>query len=103
MLNYDAFCSLGTFYRSPDGGYSDDNLYHRCMRAWSWAIGWPLHDMARLAHVATDKLTGEPYVYCLHRNDAATFAQVFCAASYMCKAYSKLIAKGIRCFEGSRR
>lgn len=103
LLNYDAFCSLGRFSPSFDGGYDQNNLYHRCVRAWSWAIGWPLDDMAGLAHVATDKLTRQPYVYCLHRDDAATFAQVFYAASYLSKAYSKPIAHGIRCHEGSRR
>ena len=103
LLNYDAFRSLGTYSRSPDGGYSYDNLYHRCVRAWSWAIGWPIHDMKGLINVATDKLTQQPYVYCLHRDDAATFAQVFYAASYLCKAYSKPIARRIRCFDGSRR
>lgn len=103
LLNYDAFCSLGTFSRSPDGTYSYNNLYHRCVRAWSWAIGWPNHDMAGKIHVATDKRTRQPYVYCLHRDDAATFSQVFNAASYLCKAYTKPIAQGIRCLDGSRR
>lgn len=103
LLNYDAFRSLGTFSCSPDGGYSYGNLYHRCVRAWSWAIGWPLNDMKGIIEVADDKLTRAPYVYCLHRDDAATFTKVFYAASYLCKAYSKTIAQGIRCFEGSRR
>nr|WP_163501957.1 inovirus-type Gp2 protein [Halomonas socia] len=103
LLNYDAFCSLGCFSPSFDGGYELDNLYHRCVRAWSWAIDWPHHAMAGRVHVAKDKLTQQPYVYCLHRDDAVTFAQVFYAASYLCKAYSKPIAQGIRCFDGSRR
>lgn len=103
LLNYDAFCSLGSFSPSHDGGYELNNLYHRCVRAWSWAIGWPIQDMGGLVHVATDKLAGKPYVYCLHRDDAATFAQVFYAASYLCKAYSKPIAQGIRCHQGSSR
>lgn len=103
LLNYDAFCALGTFSRSPDGCYSYDNLYHRCVRAWSCVIGWPQYNMKGRVHVAKDKLTGQPYVYCLHRNDAATFSQVFYAASYLCKAYTKPIAQGIRCFDSSRR
>ncbi|MGM0694034.1 MAG: YagK/YfjJ domain-containing protein [Pseudomonadota bacterium] len=103
LLNYDAFCSLGCFSPSFDGGYEMDNLYHRCVRAWSWAIGWPMHDMAGRVHVATDKLTQQPYVYRQHRDDAATFALVFYAASYLCKAYSKPIAQGIRCHQGSSR
>ncbi|EWH02095.1 YagK/YfjJ domain-containing protein [Halomonas sp. BC04] len=103
LLNYDAFRSLGSFSPSFDGGYDQNNLYHRCVRAWSWAIGWPLDDMAGRVHVATNHLTREPCVYCLHRDDTATFAAVFYVASYLCKAYSKLVAKGYRCFDGSRR
>jgi hypothetical protein len=103
LLNYDAFSSLGSFSPSHDERYELNNLYHRCVRAWSWAIGWPLDGMGGLVHVATDKLTGQPYVYCLHRDDVATFAQVFYAASYLCKAYSKPIAQGIRCHQGSSR
>lgn len=103
LLNYDAFCSLGSFSPTFDGGYEMDNLYHRCVRAWSGAIGWTHYDMQGRVHVATDKLARQPYVYCLHRDDAATFSLVFYAASYLCKAYTKPIAQGIRCFEGSRR
>ena len=103
LLNYDAFCSLGCFSPSFSGKYEQGNLYHRCVRAWSWAINWPIYDMAGLLHVATDKLTKQLYVYRMHRNDAETFAQVFYAASYLSKAYSKPIAQRIRCHQGSSR
>ncbi|EWH01918.1 hypothetical protein Q427_11400 [Halomonas sp. BC04] len=95
--------SLNAFSKGSIEAYGSDCLYHRIVRAWAWAIGWPLEQMQGLVDVAADTITDELYVYHFHRDDHNAIQQVFYAASYMCKAYSKPIGDGVHCFEGSRR
>jgi len=103
LLNGQAYKGLGYFGKSHGGGFDRDNLYHRIVRAWSSAIAWPLEDMGGLVNVATDSVTEKKYLWNFYQNDQAAFAEVFYGASYMCKAYSKPIKQGFRCFDGSRR
>ncbi|UTA81523.1 inovirus-type Gp2 protein [Halomonas sp. XH26] len=103
LLSGDAYRSLGNYTHSTGGSFERDNLYHRIVRAWSVAIGWPLENMEGLVHIATDDMTHQTYTWHYQRNDQATFEEVFRGASYMCKEYSKPIGQSIHCFEGSRR
>lgn len=103
LLNGDAYRCLGSFSNSTGGSFERDNLYHRNVRAWSGAIGWPLEDMGGLVNIATNNITNTPYTWHFNANDQAAFAEVFYGSSYMCKDYSKPIGQGIHCFEGSRR
>lgn len=99
----DSIGALDTFSKDSDEAYSGDWLYHRIVRAWAWATRWPLEQMPGLVEVPKDRDTRHPYVYHFHRDDHNAFQQVFYAASYLCKAYSKPIGQGVHCFEGSRR
>ncbi len=72
------------------------------VRSWARAIGWPLEDMKRLVHVCENKLTKKPETYCLCQDDPSTFAEVFYAASYLCKSYSKPIGQVGLSFGSSR-
>ncbi|MCG6658531.1 inovirus Gp2 family protein [Halomonas campisalis] len=103
LFNGDAYFSIGDMRPSSDGGYHNQNLFHRIVRAWCRAMGWPSDAMQGLVHVARDTLTGGLYAQHFHSNDHATFAEVFYRASYLCKAHSKPVGQGVHCFDGSRR
>lgn len=103
LLNGNAYRSIGDMRQSVGGGYFGQNLFHRIMRAWSQAIGWPIYDSQGLVYIAREPTSGQCQTYHFHRDDEMTFARVFHDASYMCKAHTKPIAQGIHCFEGSRR
>lgn len=96
LLNGQAYRSLGRF------NYELDNLFHRLVRAWSAAIGWPVERTYGLVNVAKDYESGRPYTWDFKRDDQAAFENLFYGASYMCKAYTKPIGKGGHCFDGSR-
>ncbi|WP_346796062.1 inovirus-type Gp2 protein [Halomonas sp. Bachu 37] len=105
FFNGNALRRLGTLSAYMDGSdeaYDGDCLYHRLVRAWAWAINWPLEKMGGLVNVTQDRLTDKSAVRYFHRGDRAAFREVFYAASYLCKAYSKPIGQGVHCFDGSR-
>lgn len=105
LFNGNALSSLGTLKASTAIGeeaYSKDCMYHRLVRAWEWAISWPAHQMQGLVDMSEDNITDQLFVYHFHRDDQNAFQQLFYAASYLCKAYTKPIGQGMHCFEGSR-
>lgn len=106
FFNGNALQHLGTLSAYMDGSdeaYSGDCLYHRLVRAWAWAIGWPLEEMKGLVDITTNSMTRNVCVFPLHRQQKAMIRELFFAISYLCKAYSKPIGQGVHCFEGSQR
>lgn len=103
LLNYDAIGGLGNYGPSADGTYSRDNLFHRIVRAWAWAIGRAAHDMSGLVHASQDKLSGQVY-QCMERRFPDSLKPVVYAMSYLCKAYSKSqeLGQGFAVFTTSR-
>ncbi|WP_185856326.1 YagK/YfjJ domain-containing protein [Vreelandella populi] len=101
LLNGNAYRYLGDMKKSPDGFYSYDNLYHRLVRAWAFAINWPQECMDLLARVP-EKHYKTLATWEFKDDDQTTFADLFYAASYLCKAYSKPIGQGVHCFDGSQ-
>lgn len=104
FFNGDALKRLGNLVAlsiNSIEAYVADCLYHRIVRAWAWAIGWPLEQMQGLVDVSEDNITDDLYVYHFHRNDNNAIQQLFYAASYLCKAHSKPIGDGFKCFKGS--
>lgn len=93
---------LNAYINGSDGAYDGDCLYHRIVRAWAWAIGWPLEQMVGVVDVPKNNITKKPCVYYFQRSDHNAYQQVFYAASYLCKAYSKPIGQGFHCFGGSQ-
>lgn len=88
LLNYDAIGGLGNYGPSKDGTYSKENLFHRIVRAWAWAIGCTAHEMSGLVHACQDKFTREVY-QCLDRRFPDSLRSAVYVMSYLCKAYSK--------------
>lgn len=103
LLNGHAYRSLGQFKKSADGGYNRENLFHRIMRAWSFAIDWPLEDMQGLVHVAKNRITDKPYRWNFQRDDQAAFEEIFYGASYLCKEFSKTFGQRFHCFDSSTK
>lgn len=93
LINYDSICTVGDYSPSQGGGYYRKNLSHRVARSWARSIAWPLGEMKGLVHVCMDEAKNNPLTYCLRQDDPATFARVFYAASYLCKAHSKVIGE----------
>nr|WP_298410495.1 inovirus-type Gp2 protein [uncultured Halomonas sp.] len=105
LFNGNALCSLGTLNAYAEDclePYGANNLYHRIVRSWEGAIGWPAHKMEGLVNVAKDPFTGELLTYQFYRDDQATFEQVYYGGSYLCKAATKPIGQNLHCLEGSR-
>jgi len=90
LLNYEAIFTVGNYSPSPGGGYYRNNLTHRVVRSWARAIEWPLENMGGRVQVCLHPNTPTPVEYCLRLGDDETLASVFYAASYLCKAYSKI-------------
>lgn len=103
LLNYDAIGGLGNYGPSTDGTYNRENLFHRIVRAWAWAIGRAAHDMSGLVHACQDKLSGQVYQR-LERRFPDSLKSVVYAMSYLCKAYSKSqeLGQGFAVFTTSR-
>lgn len=105
LFNGHALQHLGTLkaYANRSSYAFDSNcLYHRLVRAWAWAIGWPLEDMEGLVDITTNSITKEVCTFDVHRGDEAKIRELFFAMSYACKAYSKPIGEGVHCFDGSQ-
>jgi len=102
LLNGDAYNQLGCMKKSEDGGYGYSNLYHRIVRAWSNTLNWPQEGMELLARIP-EKPYGALATWFFRSDDQPAFADVFGAASYLCKEATKPIGQGVHCFDGSRR
>lgn len=103
LFNGDAYNGLGYMDKTPSGDYGYDNLFHRIVRAWARAIGYPQECMEGLVQVPRKPVINELATWFFHSNDQAAFAEVFGAASYLCKAATKPIGQGVHCFDGSRK
>lgn len=115
LFNGNAYFRISGISSSENGCYDEDNLYHRIVRAWCKAIEWPPEMMNGLVHVAErdkeqknkiNKLNNEEkkeFHWIIHRDDPASFAEVFHAASYLCKVYSKPLMQINHCFNASRK
>ncbi len=123
MLNRDAINHIGTFAPCSDGGYHRQNLFHRIVRAWCYALrlenDWQAEGLVHYAESrahdtglvydcdipgsgrVTDHDSGQ-YQITRGVNDLA-LAQLHYRASYLCKAYSKPFHQGVRCFVTSQR
>ena len=107
LFNGNALQSLGPLSAYAGKGateaYAADTLYPRIVRSWEAVIGCPPEQMGGLVNVSKDRRSKEIITFHFHRDDQATFEQLFEAASYMCKAHTKPIAQRVHCCEGSRR
>lgn len=101
LLNGDAYNTLGCMMKSEDGGYGYNNLYHRIVRAWADSLNWPQEGMELLARIP-EKPCGGLATWFFRSDDQAAFANVFGAASYLCKEATKPIGQGVHCFDASR-
>ena len=100
LLNYDAFNRIGDMHPDPNGRYTKNNLYHRVVRAWANAIGWPQEEAGGLVHVCRSPDGG--YGQCAHHEDVDAIREIFYTASYLCKAHTKPIGQQIHTFSTSR-
>ncbi|WP_442488839.1 YagK/YfjJ domain-containing protein [Halomonas litopenaei] len=99
MLNKDVFDSLGC--QSPDeyGSYTRDNLFHRMMRSWLKAMGFH-HEapLGQLISLGENPVTKQVWTSVLSEHDWYAINEAVYIASYLCKAYTKPFAQGIRLF-----
>lgn len=102
LLNGDAYNGLGYMDKTPCGDYGYDNLFHRIVRAWARAINHPQECMAGLVQVPRKPISNDLATWFFRSDDQTAFTDVFYAASYLCKAYTKPIGQGVHCFDGSR-
>ncbi|WP_350359453.1 inovirus-type Gp2 protein [Vreelandella sp. SM1641] len=104
FVNKAAFDNLGYFAPDEYGMYTLDNLYHRMMRAWLKAMGFDSDDswFKQLVHVSENPVTEVPWSRILHRHDWVSMDETMFMASYLCKAHSKTIGKGMHVFDYSR-
>lgn len=105
LFNGHALQNIGTlkaYANECSDAYDSNCLYHRLVRAWAWAIGWPLEDMEGLVDITTNSITKEVCTFNVHKQNEAEIKELFYAMSYACKAHSKPIGKGgVHCFDGS--
>lgn len=103
LLNKNAIHTLGT--KAPDDKreYSRSNLYHRLSRAWLKAMGFAGDDprFGQLVNVSRDQTRRRYWSIILHRDDQMAMSEAVYMASYLCKAYSKHFAQGVRVFDTS--
>lgn len=102
LFNGDAYNGLGYIDKTPYGDYGYDNLFHRIVRAWARAINYPQEYMEGLVRVPKKPVTKDFATWFFHSDEQTTFAEVFEAASYLCKAATKPIGQGVHCFDSSR-
>lgn len=90
LLNYDAFCALGSF--TP----GRDNMFNRLQEAWASALGLPVEDVMGLVEIPSNPC------YRLGCGDGEGVADFFFRASYLCKAATKVYGDGHHGFGASR-
>ena len=91
ILNGDAYRSIGN-YQDPEM----PGLYKMCQEAWASAIGQPFDLADGLVSVVQN---GQWH---LNRTDQVVFRDAFYAASYLCKARSKVFELGFHAYDNSR-
>lgn len=104
LLNKNAIDCIGNKSQDEFGSYTRQNLYHRAMRAWLKAIGFNGDDprWGQLINVSKHPITKRDWSGELHRHDDVAMDDAMYMASYLCKAYTKPLAQGIRVFDTSR-
>lgn len=90
LLNYDAFCTLGSYELGRD------NLFNKTNSAWSSSLGPDVTNTAGLVEFPEN-----PF-YILHRGDHQAIGEFFYRASYLCKADTKHYGNGAHGFGSSR-
>jgi len=90
LLNWDAFCALGTFK------IGRENLFNLMVEAWGSALKLPVEDLDGLVHIPDN------HAYKLTSDDRDTFNDFFCRVSYLCKAETKHFGDGVHSFGTSR-
>lgn len=90
LLNWDAFCALGTFK------IGRENLFNLMVEAWGSALKLPVEDLDGLVHIPDN------HAYKLTSDDRDAFNDFFCRVSYLCKAETKHFGDGVHSFGTSR-
>lgn len=90
LLNWDAFCALGTFK------IGRANLFNLMVEAWGSALKLPVEDLDGLVHIPDN------HAYKLTSDDRDAFNDFFCRVSYLCKAETKHFGDGVHSFGTSR-
>ena len=119
LLNGDSFNRLGCYQptQNANGEYLSNTLAHRVIRAWSHALGKLPHchmhglvEFCKQVHFKDLPATKEEPAKRIPEKKVATFSirrsegprglvEIMYAVSYLCKAYSKDLSKGVRCFQ----
>lgn len=119
LLNGDSFNRLGCYQptQNANGEYLSNTLAHRVIRAWSYALGklphYHMHglvEFCKQVHFKDRPATKEEPAKKSPKKKVATFSirrsegprglvEIMYAVSYLCKAYSKDLSKGVRCFQ----
>jgi len=124
MFNQNAVHQIGTYGPCEEGGYHRQNLFHRIVRAWCYALRLANdHGVEGLVHYAVGGQYDTDYPYgcdvpnrseaidyetghfrvSSHPSDGYELARLYYRASYLCKAYSKCFGQGVYSFGSSRR
>ncbi|PTL89140.1 hypothetical protein C6W88_11460 [Halomonas litopenaei] len=119
LVNGDAFRHLGSYKPTPesDGQYLSNTMAHRVIRAWAFALGNRAHsEMPGLVEFCKQRRfkdipakDGKPakkiiikkvVPFHIYRKDGPEgLVEIMYAVSYLCKAYSKDLSPGTRCFQ----
>lgn len=91
LLNYDAFCSIGTFE------IGRDNMFNRLHEAWASALGLLVSDVIGLVNFPKN------CYYHLNREDNVGIEDFFYRVSYLCKSATKIYGNGNHGFGASRK
>lgn len=79
------------YWRESEEAYSDNNLYHNLIRAWTFANGCPLDRMYGLAYIVAKSITDQIYVYYFYLDDQNAFQQLSYATNHLCSFQIRLI------------
>ena len=90
LLNHDAYAYIGLF------SLKHDNLFSRLYGAWASALGIYVDDLVGLIQIPRNPM------YCIDRDDIASFEHAFYRISYFCKMNSKDFTAGHHSFGSSR-
>jgi hypothetical protein len=102
LFNQDAYSSIGSMRPSASGDYEGHNLFHRIVRAWSKAIGWPSFASGGLVQLGRDPMTNAPFSRSLHQSDRIALEDTVYVGSYLCKSFSKVYNQRLHTFGTSR-
>jgi len=102
LFNQDAYSSIGSMRPSASGDYDGQNLFHRIVRAWSKAIGWPSFASGGLVQLGRDPMTNAPFSRSLHQSDRIALEDTVYVGSYLCKSFSKVYNQRLHTFGTSR-